>query len=299
MIPALLRQARSFWVEYPRQYWILFFGAFINSAGAGLVFPFLSLYLTKKLKFSMTEVGISFAFFAVMSVISQVMGGVLADRWGRKPVMLISLLGGAAGILLLGVNGLVDISQVWVRWGWVMLVVVVMGLTNGAYGPAVNAMVADLIEGSKRQQAYGLLRVVQNLGISIGPAIGGFIANISYFILFVVSAATAVLYSLILALMIQETRPQAAPAQPAAKSILVTAPGFRQIFLDSPFISFCLLIIVSQVVYSQMNTTLPVFLNKDFGVTEQWYGLLMSLNAFLVVLLQFRSQTAPRAGINP
>jgi MFS family permease len=286
-MPTLLARARAIQQEYPRQFWVLFFGSLINNAGNGLVFPFFSLYLTRQLKFSMTEVGIAYAAFAVMSVISQVVGGTLADRWGRKPVMLVSLLGSAAGTLLFACTSLLDLSSPVLRWGWVAAVILVMGLTNSAFGPAASAMVADLVGGEKRQQAYGLLRVVQNLGLSIGPAVGGFIAHFSYFALFSVAAASSLVYSLILGRFAHETRPQAARPDTTAASAPAVGAGFRHVLLDWSFMAFCGLVVISQVVYAQMNTTLPVYLNRDFGVSEQWYGLLMSLNALLVVLFQF------------
>ena len=283
----LLARARAIQQEYPRQFWVLFFGALINALGNGLVFPFLSLYLTQQLKFSMTEVGLTFAAFAVLSVISQIVGGILTDRWGRKPVMLVSLLGGVVGTLLFASASLLDMNIAWLRWGWVAVIILVMGLTSGAFNPAVNAMIADLVVPEKRPQAYSLLRVVQNLGISIGPAIGGFIAAISYSALFLVAAAASFIYSLILAVFVQETKPQLSqPAQAAATTQAADA-GSRQILQDWVFLAFCGLIVISQIVYSQMNTTLPVYLNQSFGVTEQWYGLMMSLNAFMVVLFQF------------
>jgi len=286
-MPMLLARARAVQQEYPRQFWVLFFGSLINNAGSGLVFPFLSLYLTRQLKFSMIEVGIAYAAFAVTSVISQVAGGSLADCWGRKPVMLVGLLGSAAGTLLFACTSLLDLSSTAQRWGWVAVIVLVMGLTNSAFGPAANAMIADLVGGEKRQQAYGLLRVVQNLGLSIGPAVGGFIAHFSYFALFSVAAASSLLYSLVLALYSRETRPQAARPEVSAASVPAAGAGFRHVLVDWSFMAFCGLVFISQVVYSQMNTTLPVYLNRDFGVSEQWYGLLMSLNALLVVLFQF------------
>jgi MFS family permease len=159
-----------------------------------------------------------------------------------------------------------------------------MGLTGAIFGPAINAMIADLIETHKRAQAFGLLRVVQNLGIAIGPAIGGFIATRSYLVLFGVAAIAAVMYGLIVALRIQETRPQTIAVESSTKP---RQENLGRVLADQTFMLFCGLYTVMTIVYSQMNTTLPVYLNKSFGVTEQWYGLLMSLNAAMVVVFQF------------
>jgi MFS family permease len=286
-MPTLLARARAIQQEYPNQFWVLFFGALISSLGSGLVFPFLSLYLTIQLKFSMTEVGVTYAIFAVMSVISQVVGGTLTDHWGRKPVMMVSLWGTVAGTLLFASAALLDLNVTWLRWSWVAIVILVMGLTSGAFGPAVNAMIADMIEVEKRAGAYGLLRMMQSLGISIGPAIGGFIAQISYSALFLIAAAAAFIYSLIMAVFIKETRPQLPQISQEVSPVKTANPGFRHILMDWVFLAFCGLMVISQIVYAQMNTTLPVYLHGSFGVTEQWYGLMMSLNAVMVVLLQF------------
>lgn len=283
----MLTQVRTTWNEYPRQFWTLFFGALINSTGGGLVFPFFSLYLTRQLDFTMTDVGIIFGAYAVVSMVSQVVGGALVDRIGRKPVMMFSLFGSAMAIMVMGMTGTVATTTGSARLVFVAVVVVLLGLTGAIFGPAVNAMVADLVGGPKRSQAYGLLRVVQNLGIAIGPAIGGFIATRSYLVLFTVAAIASVGYGVIIALMARETRPQAAAIPAASAAVAPQDKGFWQVLNDQTFMVFCGLYLISMTVYSQMNTTLPVYLNKSFGVSEQWYGLLMSLNAAMVVLFQF------------
>jgi len=275
---------RKTWDEYPRQFWTLFFGALINATGSGLVFPFFSLYLTRQLGFSMTGVGIIFATYAVVSMVALLAGGTFVDRVGRKPVMLFSLFGNGAAVLCMGLTGTLTSSSELGRLAFVAIVVVLMGLTGAIFGPAINAMIADLMETNKRAQAFGLLRVVQNLGIAIGPAIGGFIATRSYLVLFGIAAIAAVIYGLIIALRIQETRPQKIVVKSSTQP---QQENLGRVLADQTFMLFCGLYMVMAIVYSQMNTTLPVYLNKSFGVTEQWYGLLMSLNAAMVVVFQF------------
>ncbi len=288
MASSLVDRARTIWNEYPRQFWTLFIGALINATGSGLIFPFFSLYLTRQLDFSMTDVGIIFAAYAAISMLAQLAGGTLVDRLGRKPVMLFSLFGNAVAVLVMGSMGPLVSSSALARLAFVGIVVVMMGLTGAIFGPAVNAMIADLVERQKRAQAFGLLRVVQNLGIAIGPAIGGFIATRSYLVLFAVAAIASATYGLIVALRASETRPIGAQAATVTGgTVQLQENGLGRVFADRTFMSFCGLYLAMTIVYSQMNTTLPVFLNKNFAVTEQWYGLLMSLNAAMVVLFQF------------
>lgn len=283
----MIRRIQRLPREYPKQFWTLIWGSLINSAGGALIFPFISLYFSRELGFSMTDVGLSFALFAITGVASQIAGGILVDRIGRKPVMVFSLIAGAFAVAALGAFGSLSSLSTPSRIAFIYLVVVAVGLTTSAFGPAVQAMIADLIETAKRSQAYGLLRVVQNLGVAIGPAIGGFIATRSYSVLFVLAALSSIVFGIIIALRTNETKPQDfAPAQNGVQSHASTM-SFGPVFRDRLFMAFGLLYLISQIVYAQMNTTLPVYLHRSYGVSEQWYGLLMSLNAAMVVLFQF------------
>jgi MFS family permease len=251
----LIEQVRTTWEEYPRQFWTLIFGALINSTGGGLIWPFFSLYLTRRLNFSMTEVGIIFAAFAVVSVVSLVAGGALVDRLGRKPIMLFSLFGSALGIMAMGLTGSADSVTGLVLLAFIAVIVLLLGLAGSAFGPAVNAMVADLVDGQKRAQAYGLLRVMQNLGVAIGPAIGGFIATRSYLVLFTVAALSSAVYGLIITLFARETKPKVAMTSDASVRVAPKDEGFGRVLCDQVFMLFCGLSLLSQIVYSQMNTT--------------------------------------------
>jgi MFS family permease len=273
---------------------VLFTSELINSAGAGLVFPFLSLYLSRQLNFSMTDVGVFFGLYAVISTVSQLAGGSLVDRIGRKPVMLFSMFGNALAMLGFGLGGSLMSAPGALRLLVIGVIITAMGLTGAAFGPAVNAMVADLVESQKRSEAYGLLRVVQNLGVAIGPAVGGLIAtHSSYLVLFVISALASAVYGLMIVLFIRETLPKKSSQPGGAPVVQPSAPvapggaGFLDVLRDRVFMLFTVLCLAGIVTYSQMTTTLPVYLNRSFGVSEQWFGLLMSLNAGMVVLLQF------------
>ena len=274
--------------EYPSQFWTLFWGSLIFAAGNGLIFPFLSLYLTGPLSFSMTEVGFMFVAVAVIGAVSQVVGGVLVDRIGRKPIMLFGLVGEAVSAAAMGFSGtiLADASGP-IRLLVISILVLLFGLTYGVYSPAANAMVADLIVTEKRTKAYSLLRIVQNVGIAVGPAIGGFIATRSYLVLFLCAAFGSLAYVIITAFFIQETLPTREANSLSKADQGSDDAGFGPVFANNIFIIFCSLYLLSILVYTQMNTTLPVYLKQDFGVNESDYGLLMSLNAAMVVLFQF------------
>jgi MFS family permease len=274
--------------EYPHQFWTLFWGTLIFSAGNGLIFPFLSLYLNGTLSFSMTEVGVMYVTVAVITAVSQIVGGTLVDRIGRKPVMVFGLIGGVIPTVAMGFSGDILIGATGpTRLLVVAILVILFGLTGGVYGPAASAMVADLVESEKRTKAYSLLRIVQNIGIALGPAVGGFIATRSYLVLFLCAALGSLVYGILAVILVRETLPNLEPESKSMPPSQSTDGGYTAIFMDRIFITFCILYLVSILIYAQMNTTLPVYLKQSFGVKESEYGLLMSLNAVMVVFFQF------------
>jgi MFS family permease len=225
---------------------------------------------------SMTTIGLLFTFTSPINFVSQVVGGSLADRWGRRMMMAVSLL--ASGLVMLGFGLAGSLPSL-------ILLLVLNGIFGPLFGPASNAMIADLIEPGKRAQAYGLLRVVMNVGAAIGPSVGGFLATRSYFVLFFSAALTSLLYFLIVVAFVRETKPQGSTsleerAEPGKE-------GWRTVLRDTPFLALCLITVLTCVVYSQMNTTFPVYLKENAGIGEVQYGQLMALNAVMVILLQF------------
>jgi MFS family permease len=143
-------------------------------------------------------------------------------------------------------------------------------------------MIADLVESKERARAYGLHRVSFNLGVAIGPAIGGFLAERSYFILFAGDAITSLIFAGIVLLFIAETKPEV-----TAEEAVTQSAGYGPLLRDTPFLMFCVVSVAVAIVYAQMNSTWPVFMKENYGVAERQYGLMMSLNAAMVVLFQF------------
>ena len=147
-------------------------------------------------------------------------------------------------------------------------------------------MVSDLLEGEQRSEGFGLIRVVANLAVAIGPAIGGILASISYMLLFILDACASCITAVIVIKAIPETKPEKKADQPA-ESILQTVKGYGLVSKDGLFMAYIIATMVMIVVYSQMYSTLSVYLNKFHGVSSQGFGYLMSMNAAMVVIMQF------------
>jgi MFS family permease len=263
--------------DYPRTFWTLAAVTFIDRLGGALIFPFFALYITSKFSVGMTEVGILFMLFSVPSIFGGLIGGALADRVGRKWVIIFSLTTTAVSTLLMGFIESLETFYV---------LAVLVGLLSEVGGPAYQAAMADILPEEQRASGFGMIRVIFNLAVVIGPAIGGLLASKSYLLLFIADAVASGITTLIVLFFLPETRPQRIGHQ-KHESIAQTFGGYAIPLKDATFMFFILACMLQGFVYTQMGSTLGVYLRDSHGVAEQGYGLLLSLNAAMVVVMQF------------
>jgi MFS family permease len=272
-----LLRLRDIYYEFPSQFWILVSGAFIDRLGGALLFPFFTLYITRKFDVGMTQVGVIFFIFSASSALGSMLGGALTDRFGRKGMLLFGLVMSAVSSLLMGLVGRIELFYA---------TTVIVGLLANSGGPAQQAMVADLLPEKQRAQGFGILRVAVNLSFTIGPMIGGFLATQSYLLLFISDAVLSCITAMIVFLAIKETRPELSTSE-SQPGIAQAFGGYLSVLRDAAFVWFLAASALMVVVYMQMNTTLAVYLRDVHSVTEQYYGYILSLNAAIVVLFQF------------
>lgn len=273
----MLVKIKTIYREYPSNFWVLIGSAFIDRLGGALIFPFLALYITYKFSVGMTEVGKIFAIFAIASLGGNLLGGALTDKFGRKVMILFGLVMSAGSSLLMGF-----VTEL--RWFYALAFLV--GLLADSGGPATQAMLADMLPEKQRAEGFGVLRIVANLAVTIGPAIGGLLAGYSYLYLFIIDAITSLITAAIVFIRLPETRPALAEDQPE-QSLLEGLGGYRKVLKDRLYIAFILVSILAILVYMQMNSTLSVYLRDFHHVPPQGFGLILSLNAAMVVLFQF------------
>jgi len=279
-MPNPLQRARSLYAEYPRQFWTLLGASFIDSIGGTMMFPYFTLYLTKRFGVGMTEVGLVFAVFSITSVVGSTIGGALADRLGRKTMLIFGLLASATSTLLMGLAN---------SFALFAMVALVVGMMANTGHPAQRAMVADLLPVEKRTQGFAMLRVVHNAAVAIGPAIGGFVASRSYMALFVTDAIASTITATIVYLAIRETRPVSAAeaAGEVQPGILKTFGGYSVALRNGAFMLFMGAYLLQVMASQQMFSTLPVFMRDHRGFSEQSFGFVVTLNGLMVVLFQF------------
>jgi len=263
--------------EFPRLFWVVVAVRFIDGIGGTLLFPFFALYITQKFGVGMTQAGILLGMFSLFGLIGSMFGGALTDKFGRKQIILFGLVFSAISTLTFGL--VTDINVMY------PLAILVGSLSNIAQ-PAHEAMIADILPEKKRQEGFGILRVVANFSWIIGPTIGGFLANINYFYLFVIDSIICCLVAVIIYRAIPETKPEPRPYE-KSESLLQTFAGYRFVLRDSAFVSFILANIIMLIVYQQMYGSLSVYLRDYHNINPQGYGFLMTTSAITVVLFQF------------
>lgn len=261
----------------PPKFRVLAAAMFIDRIGGTMLFPFFALYVTRRFNVGMTEAGVLVGIFGLTGLIGSVIGGALADKIGRKNLIIFGLVSSALGSLGLGLMD--NLAAFYV-------LAAVSGLLNSVAGPAYGAMVADMLPEEQRSEGFGLLRVVGNLAWILGPTIGGLLAAQSYMYLFVADAVTSIITAAIAWRMIPETKP-APRVGDVPESFLDVVGGYRAVGKDGLFVAFIVAAVLMGVVYQQMYSTLSVYLSRVHGLPDRGYGLLLSLDAFVVVLFQF------------
>lgn len=273
----LLDRIRKIYHEYPRAFWIYNIIIFIDRLGGFMLYPFFALYLTQKFNIGMTTVGIVFAVFSVSGFVGSALGGALTDRIGRREVIIFSLILSSLSALGMGFSPTLAIF---------VAVSVIVGTLANIGGPAHEAVVADLLPPEKRAEGYGIIRVIFNVAVIIAPALAGLLIARSYLLLFVVDAVISLISAGIVLFVLPETKPQG-HAQSQPETMKQTFAGYGRVFRDIPFVAFIGVTIMMTLVYMNMNSTLGVFLRDRHGLSEVAYGSLISINAVIVVVLQF------------
>jgi len=275
----MIKPIRLFNIEYPAQYWLMFFGMLISTIGSSMIWPFLMIYASERLDLPMTALASLMTVNAIAGLITSFIAGPIIDRLGRKWVMVFSLISNGLGYLLM--------SQAETLPAFAALMAL-QGAVNPLYRIGADAMMADMIAPAKRIEAYSMLRLSNNTGVAIGPAIGGFLAASSYNTAFYCAAGGLSIYGLLLTAFARETLPLAEATDPER----VRQPeserfgGYGQVLRDRSFISFTLSFWLTMMAASMLWVLLAVYTKENFGLPENRYGLIPMTNALMVVFLQ-------------
>jgi len=273
----MLNRLKALYTEFPPLFWTIVITLFIDSIGSTLLFPFFALYITQKFGVGMTQAGILLGMSSLFGLIGSVIGGALTDRFGRRRLILFGLVFSALSSLLFGLAW--DIRILY-------LLVVIVGVLSRVAAPAHDAMMADILPESKRQEAFGITRVVFNYAWIFGTALGGLIAARSFMALFVADAVLSLIVAFILYRYLPETKPASHVEAKEAESLFATVKGYRIVLRDLAYMGFTLAGMIVLIVYQQQYGALGVYLRDVHNIGSRSYGLMLAITGLEVVLFQ-------------
>lgn len=256
---------------FRREIWILTLITFINRAGT-MVLPFLTKYLNEDLEFSYSDVGTIMVFFGLGSLLGSYLGGKLTDSIGFYKVMIFSLF--VSGLLFFG------LQYVTSFYGLCIAMFVIMTIAD-MFRPAMFVSLSTYAKPENRTRALTLVRLAVNLGFAAGPAMGGLIImNIGYHGLFWVDGASCIIAISIFWLLVKEKKKR------IEENTVSENVAMKSVYSDLPFGVFLLVIFITGMIFFQLFTTLPLYHQKAYGLTEFETGLLLTLNGLLIFLLE-------------
>lgn len=263
--------ARSGFGGLPRLFWRLWGAALINRLGTFVV-PFLALFLDGERGLGSGQAGFVVAGFGAGALAAGPLGGLLADRLGRRQTIALGMTLGAASLGgLLAAHGL----------GWLMVASLVLGLAHELPRPAMSAMVADLVPAADRPRAYGALYWAANLGFALASVLAGLATLVSFTWLFVIDGATSLACGALVLLTLPESAARPAPDAPARSIWSDVAVPFR----DPVFLRFFAVSLVVALVFFQFHVAMPLDM-RAHGIRTSTYGALVAINGGLIVVLQ-------------
>jgi len=272
---SLWAAGRSLAAEYTgfeRAVYIVGIGQFVNVFGGGVVYPFATLYFVESVGLPFSLIGAGLLANSLFRAIGTAAGGYLADRVGRVATMVASMAFSA--VALATYAGVTTVP------GFV-IVASIAGLVGGLYTPASHALVADLTTGAEREQAYGFLKVANNVGFGLGFVAGGLLFAVAKTAVFVVDGATSGLVAVLLYLTLDHPEPHR-----AVSSLRTELTRWAEAIGEPRLVHLAGLNVGFAVMYAQMQSTVPVFATRAFGLTSAQLGTLYVLNPLVLVVFQ-------------
>ncbi|MBS1628932.1 MAG: MFS transporter [Bacteroidetes bacterium] len=250
--------------------WWLCFVMLINRSGT-MVVPFMTLYLTQRLGYSISQAGIVFAVYGLGAICGGFLGGRLADHFGFYRIQILALAGGGLLFFLLGQMH---------SFLLICVVTFILALVNDAFRPANALAIAHYSKPENLTRSYSLNRLSTNLGWALGGSLGGFIAAHNYAWLFILDGFSNLFAALLLRLVLAPARQDrlAHASQPKARRF--------EVFRDRKYLLFAVLVSLFAFVFFQLFSTLPVYYRSVLKLSEEVIGGTMAANGLIIALFE-------------
>lgn len=256
----------------PREIWLLAAVMFINRSGT-MVIPFMSVYLTQSLHFSLPDAGLVVSCAGVGGILGVYLGGKLTDKLGHYYVQLVSLaLGGLTFFVLMQMRTLPTLCAT----------IFLLNLVGEGFRPANSASIAYYSTPENRTRAYALNRLAINLGWSIGPALGGIFASIGYKYLFMADGLTNIFAAVFLALLVKNRNAESYPTTHQTEATAIAKSAFS----DGIFMRMLPFTVLFATCFMTFFSIVPVFWRSELKISEFYIGLLLGVNGLLVAAIE-------------
>lgn len=265
------------WLELrklPRRVWVLSAAALVNRFGT-MALPFLTLYLTSKLGWTAPRAAAMLAVYGGVAFIVGPWAGRLSDRIGAAKVARTSLVGaGVLALLFPLARSVPAVAAMTILWA----------VFSEAFRPANMTAVTESAPAELRKPSFALHRAAVNLGMSVGPALGGWLAMRSYDWLWIIDGGT----SLLSALVLWKGLADEGPVAHTEEHRKLSASALK----DRRFLWFLAACLPVSIVFFQLDSGLPLFMVRDLHLTPAAFGLTFTVNTLLIVLLEIPLNSA-------
>lgn len=240
-----------------------------------MVIPFLTVYLTTVLGFSLEKAGILASAFGLGSLTGSFFGGRLSDRVGATVVIIISLLG--SGLMFISLQFATSFNTLFVLF-------FITSMFGEAYRPALTVVVGDCVPRTETGRTMALIRLAINIGMTLAPTLGGFVAiQLGYNFLFWIDGVTciggALYFMAVVGKWPKSNRESREETQSAAGKVL---PPYR----NRDYMLFLLATLFMSFGFIQWFHTVPVFIKTVWGFDERYIGILMGMNSLTIALIE-------------
>lgn len=261
----------------PRSVWLLSLATLINRSGT-MVLPFLAIYMNRKIGVTPTAAGMVLMVYGLGALLTSPFVGKLADKVGSLTVMRLSLI--FTGLMIVLYSFITD-------YNLIIVVTFVWAVISEAFRPANLSLISFETSTEQRKTAFALNRLAINLGMSIGPVIGGFLTQIDYSLLFYVNGASSILSGIFLSFVKIESQSKESRNETAElRESLTPDKNKFSILSDKRFLFFMLALIPVNLVFFQFLGGLPLYIVNELRYTEATFGILMSINTVMIVLIE-------------
>jgi predicted MFS family arabinose efflux permease len=253
-----------------RESWYLCLVMCINRSGT-MVLPFMTIYCTQQLHFSIREAGYIMGLFGLGSITGAFIGGKVTDKFGFYSLQVFALFSGGVFFILLG------FAHTFLLLG---IGTFILSMCNDSFRPANSTAIAHYSSDENKTRSYSLNRLAVNLGWAFGGAIGGFLASYNYHLLFWVDGCTNIAAAVMLMLLL--------PRVSVVKSTNTDAASQAGLspYKDKGYLLFIVLAVIFAACFFQLFTMQPVFYKTQWGLNERIIGGLMALNGLIITLVE-------------